>query len=115
MEAPQKKARKRKTKATSLSAEEISLIEIPQIKQLLIESLMLHKKEQREIQNSKNRDLEHFGAVAEEYLKCFVILGYDLHGDKVSIFNAHNDQEASALLEHVISSLSWLIPRVRGD
>lgn len=46
-------------------------------------------------------DLKVLDAVIAEYLKCFIVLGYDLEGHKLVISHATNQIEKDALTEHL--------------
>jgi hypothetical protein len=53
----------------------------------------------------KLQDLEHLDNIATEYLKAFIILGYDFNGEKVHIFHANNPHDRDALVEHLRTTL----------
>jgi hypothetical protein len=45
----------------------------------------------------KRTDLEALNNTVEEFLNCFIILGYTEQGEPVNIISAHNQQEADSL------------------
>jgi len=47
--------------------------------------------------NSKTKDIESLKAVIEEFLNCYIIIGYLPTGDPLNIISAHNQQEADSL------------------
>jgi len=116
MEPEPKKRRNKKTSSASLSAKEEPIDEISarRIREVLEQSVLLHNMDEARRQKLKNQDTQCLASIAEEYMKCFLILGYDLHGDKITIVNANNAQDQDALVEHLISTISWVIPQVRG-
>jgi len=57
------------------------------------------------IKHSKVKDLEQLDHLTEEYLQSYMILGYDLNGEKVSIIHAINPHDRDALVEHLRTTL----------
>lgn len=57
----------------------------------------------------KAKDLDHLNLIMEEYLKCYMVLGYDLNGEKICIMNAHTSSEKDALVEHLRSTLVGIL------
>jgi hypothetical protein len=53
---------------------------------------------------SKLKDLYHLDTVVTEYLQSFMILGYDINGEKVCITHAENASARDALIEHLRST-----------
>jgi len=45
----------------------------------------------------KRNDIEALSNTVEEFLNCFIILGYTENGEPVNIISAHNQQEADSL------------------
>jgi hypothetical protein len=58
---------------------------------------------------AKEKDLEHLNLIMEEYLNCYMVLGYDLNGEKVCIMNAKNATDKDALIEHLRSTLVGIL------
>ena len=58
---------------------------------------------------AKEKDLDHLNLIMEEYLKCFMVLGYDLNGEKICIMAAHNASDRDALIEHLRSTLVGIL------
>jgi len=58
---------------------------------------------------AKEKDLDHLNNIMEEYLKCYMVLGYDLNGEKICIMNAHSQAEKDALIEHLRSTLVGIL------
>jgi hypothetical protein len=55
------------------------------------------------------KDLGVLETVVTEYLKNFILIGYDLAGEKMMITHATNSQEYDSLIEHARGSLLSLI------
>jgi hypothetical protein len=53
---------------------------------------------------NKLKDLYHLDTVVTEYLQSFMILGYDINGEKVCITHAENASARDALIEHLRST-----------
>jgi hypothetical protein len=75
----------------------------------LIKQAFLRFSDNVTIKQSKVKDLEHLDNIAEEYLKTYMILGYDLNGEKVSIMHAKNPHDRDALVEHLRTTLIDII------
>ena len=58
---------------------------------------------------AKEKDLDHLNHIMEEYLKCYMVLGYDLNGEKICIMTAHNAADRDALIEHLRSTLVGIL------
>lgn len=71
----------------------------------LIKQAFLRFSDNVAIKQSKVKDLEHLDHIAEEYLKTYMILGYDINGEKVSIMHANNPHDRDALVEHLRTTL----------
>ena len=103
---PVKGVSKKMLSPESLSASEIKL-KTDGTKQIedLIKQAFLRFYNTAYTSNAKEKDLEHLNAMIEEYLKCYMVLGYDLNGEKICIMNAHSSSEQDALIEHLRSTL----------
>lgn len=51
--------------------------------------------------SNKLKDLEHLDVIVAEYLQSFMILGYDINGEKVCITHASTPAARDALIEHL--------------
>lgn len=56
------------------------------------------------LRQSKLKDLEHLDGIVQEFLSSYLILGYDINGEKVTITHARNPQDKDALVEHLRST-----------
>lgn len=112
---PTKKAyRKKKTESLGLSAfstpEEKILPEkhIAQVEEV-IKNAFLRFYDAAQLKEFKVKDLEHLDTVVSEFLKTFMVLGYDLNGEKVCIMHATNPHDRDALVEHLRTTLLGII------
>jgi hypothetical protein len=92
---------KNKKKNSSKPSEELDKI----LKAALNNYLM----SQASAATSRTKDLEALKITIEEFLNCFIVIGYLPTGEPVNIISAHNQQEAdslSALLNKFLLSQS---------
>ena len=106
--------RKKKTESLGLSALEAAEENILPEKQLaqveeVIKSAFLRFYDNAQLKQHKVKDLEHLDGLASEYLKTFMILGYDLNGEKAFIMHATNPHDRDALVEHLRTTLLGII------
>jgi hypothetical protein len=106
--------RKKKTESLGLSAFEASEENILPEKQLaqveeVIKNAFLRFADVAQMKDHKVKDLEHLDSVASEFLKAFMILGYDLNGEKAFIMHATNPNDRDALVEHLRTTLLGII------
>jgi hypothetical protein len=112
---PTKKVyRKKKTESLGLSALEAPENNILPEKQLaqveeVIKNAFLRFADAAQMKEHKVKDLEHLDSVASEFLKAFMILGYDLNGEKAFIMHATNPNDRDALVEHLRTTLLGII------
>jgi hypothetical protein len=104
-------SKKKKTNSVGLSSTEFkegvekkALAKDLQIEDL-IKQAFLRFSDNVSVKQSKVKDLEHLDNIAEEYLKTYMILGYDINGEKVSIMHANNPHDRDALVEHLRTTL----------
>jgi hypothetical protein len=80
----------------------------------VIKQAFLRFYDNASIRSSKVKDLEHLDIITQEYLNSFMILGYDINGEKVSIMHAENPHDKDALIEHLRTTLlNFLNPNER--
>jgi hypothetical protein len=108
--------RKKKTESLGLSAlnapsTEEELISEKQFAQVedVIKQAFLRFYDTAQLKQHKVKDLEHLDSVASEFLKTFMILGYDLNGEKAFIMHATNPHDRDALVEHLRTTLLGII------
>ena len=71
----------------------------------LIKEAFTRFYDDKNLERQKMKDLQHLDGVVEEFLKAYIILGYDLNGEKVHIFHAENSMEKDSLVEHMRTTL----------
>ena len=110
---PVKRRSSKKSESAKLSAADIKQKIDPLEKNLHVEDVIkqafLRFYDNASVKSSKVKDLEHLDHIAEEYLKSYMILGYDLNGEKVSIMHAENPHDRDALVEHLRTTLLNII------
>ena len=110
---PVKRRSSKKSESAKLSAADINQELIPLEKNLHVEDVIkqafLRFYDNASVKSSKVKDLEHLDLITEEYLKSYMILGYDLNGEKVSIMHAENPHDRDALVEHLRTTLLNII------
>ena len=106
---PVRKKSSKKSTSTKLSATNIDPDTLPIEKNLHVEDVIkqafLRFYDNASVKSSKLKDLEHLDHIAEEYLATYMILGYDINGEKVSIMHAENPHDRDALIEHLRTTL----------
>ena len=81
--------------------EEIVRGQIEQTESLIRDALKSFVKEKYNRRATDN-DIEAMVATCSEFMKCFVIMGYDFKGNSIKpIFYAKNDKDADALNQYV--------------
>jgi hypothetical protein len=112
---PTKKSlRKRKTASFGLSALEATEENILPEKHLaqveeVIKNAFLRFADAAQLKQYKVKDLEHLDSMVAEFLSAFMVLGYDLNGEKVFIMHATNPHDRDALVEHLRTTLLGII------
>jgi hypothetical protein len=106
--------RKKKTESLGLSAldtPEENILPEKQLAQVeeVIKNAFLRFADAAQMKEHKVKDLEHLDSVASEFLKAFMILGYDLNGEKAFIMHATNPHDRDALVEHLRTTLLGII------
>jgi hypothetical protein len=106
--------RKRKTESLGLSALENVEENILPEKQLaqveeVIKNAFLRFADAAQMKQHKVKDLEHLDSLTSEFLKAFIILGYDLNGEKAFIMHATSPNDRDALVEHLRTTLLGII------
>lgn len=106
--------RKKKTESLGLSAldaVEKNILPEKQLAQVeeVIKNAFLRFADAAQMKQYKVQDLEHLDSVVSEFLKAFMVLGYDLNGEKVFIMHATNPNDRDALVEHLRTTLLGII------
>jgi hypothetical protein len=110
---PKKTYRKKKTEALGLSAlnTEEQILPEKQLAQVeeVIKQAFLRFYDNATLKQYKVKDLEQLDTVITEYLDTFMLLGYDINGEKVLIMHATNPHDRDALVEHLRTTLLGII------
>ncbi len=67
------------------------------VKELTHKALVSFLKDQLKDKASNKTDLDVLSVQISEFLNSFILIGYTLQGEPVSIISAHNQQEADSL------------------
>jgi len=68
-----------------------------EIKDLTHKALLSFLKEQIAEKDSKKTDMDALNAQIQEFLNCFILIGYNFQGEPITMISAHNQQEADSL------------------
>lgn len=106
-------ARKKKTEVMGLSGlnTEEQVLPEKQLEQVeeLIKNAFLRFYDNAQLKQFKVKDLEHLDSVVSEFLQTFMVLGYDMNGEKIFIMHATNPHDRDALVEHLRTTLLGII------
>ena len=78
-----------------------SKLEQASIEKLILQAFTRYKEEEVQDKKSKVKEVDHLSHMIEEYLSCFVLIGYSLQDEKVCVFNAHTSKDEAALVDHL--------------
>jgi len=108
---PSKKISKKNTSPELSGTSSLPILKNDNILQIedLIKQAFLRFYNTAYTDKAKAKDLDHLNLIMEEYLKCYMVLGYDLNGEKICVMNAHSSSEKDALIEHLRSTLVGIL------
>lgn len=95
----------RKKKPVKLTAEEedsvldVSKVEKLNIDQLITQALARHKEEMATDKKHKIKELSHLASLAEEYMNCFLMIGFSIQNEKVILQSISNSKDEAALMD----------------
>lgn len=106
--------RKKKTESLGLSAfdpAEENILPEKQLAQVeeVIKNAFLRFADAAQMKQYKVKDLEYLDGMVSEFLKSFMILGYDMNGEKAFIMHATTPNDRDALVEHLRTTLLGII------
>ena len=87
----------KKKKQSKKKTEEFDPSANPEIKELTQKMLSSLLREQTYQRSDRKKNLDALSATIDEFLTSYVLLGYSLQGEAVTIVSAHNQQEADSL------------------
>lgn len=61
------------------------------------------------IRHHEAKDLEYLTSIISEYLNAYMVIGYDLSGEKIVIMNAKTSHDKDALVENLRTTLLTII------
>lgn len=93
---PDKKIRKKRQKVNSDNQSLPTKINVDSIRSLLSKVIMEDMLE-KEMTAVRDMEIDSLIATNQEFLKCFVIIGYDLNEIPVLVFKANSQLQADAL------------------
>jgi hypothetical protein len=64
---------------------------------ILKNALSNYLTSQASAHQTRTKDIESLKAVIEEFLNCYIIIGYLPNGEALNVISAHNQQEADSL------------------
>jgi hypothetical protein len=82
---------------------------IPYIVDEVIKEAFTRFYDNASLKQQKIKDLESLDVIAAEFLKTFIILGYDFNGEKIHIMHANTPQDKDALIEHLRTTFIGII------
>ncbi len=95
----------RKKKQTKPSTEDqenlapLAKVEQNSIDQIIAQAYNRHKDELIADKKQKIKELNHFAATAEEYLNCYLLIGYSLQNEKVILQSMSSPKDEAALMD----------------
>jgi hypothetical protein len=100
--------------ADKLNLKDGSSINSPQISEIISQAFKRFYAVSVKKQN-KVRDLQHLDVIVAEYLQTFMILGYDINGEKICISHASTPAARDALIEHLRSTFLGIMNNNNGE
>jgi len=69
------------------------------IEQLFAKALNIYCKEELADKKDKQKELMHLASIVEEYLSCYMLIGYTLQDEQAVILNASTSKDEAALVD----------------
>lgn len=111
--APRKKVLTKKQIESAKSVEVSTNIQ-KQINDVIEQAFARFYLSSRDKQN-KMSDLQHLDAIVAEYLQSFMILGYDINGERICITHAATPAARDSLIEHLRSTFLNIMNNPNND
>ena len=94
---------KRRTKKSSLPLDKEEIV-MPKAEQINIENLftqalMRFKDDELADKKQKHKEINHLANIVEEYLSCFMLIGFSMQGEKVCVFTAPTSKDEGAIMD----------------
>lgn len=102
---------KKKVKINSNNSQELN----PVIAKVIKDAMLIHLARNEERQQQIN-ELEAMYFTCQEFMKSFIILGYDLNGNPIApIIHANNQQEADSLGSYLSKFVNHTITEINNS
>lgn len=93
-----KVVKKNNTRPTNRKVQLDKFSELPESEQQYISHLIKSSIEQARIKKSfEENDLNRLSSMIEEFLSCYVVIGYNFHGEPVNLLSVESQQQADSL------------------
>jgi len=88
-------------KKTSETPSDVPLSKLDKAKvdQLFAEALKRYKNDDLLEKKQKVKEISHLSSIIEEYLSCFILIGYSIQDEEVVMYNASTSKDESALID----------------
>ena len=95
---PNKKTRVTRAKKVTKKKEDSEESVVSDKETEYIAGLIKSSIEQAKIRRTfKKKDMERLSSMIEEFLSCYVVIGYDFHGEPVNLLSVESQQQADSL------------------
>jgi hypothetical protein len=96
--------KKKQTQTKSLSSEDENVTDLSKLEQLSVDQLITqalarHKAELAADKKIKVKELGHLASLAEEYLNCFLLIGFSVQNEKVILQSMSTSKDEAALMD----------------
>lgn len=98
-------ANKKEGNATTPETQSISKLDESKIEQLFQQTLLRYKQDLELDKKIKTKEMAHLSCMAEEFLSCFVLLGYSLQNERVVLWNAKSSKDEAAVIDLLRTTL----------
>lgn len=106
LQVPRKKQHNYQTIADQISAQQIpesgnpiARAEKINIERLFEQVFKQYQKEEVSLKKIKQKELEHLSSIIEEYMSCYVLIGYTMQDEQAVIFNSGTPKDEAALAD----------------
>jgi len=104
-----KKSVKKSIPASEEASDVIPVTDIPAYVHDAIKQAFLRFYDKASLKQAHNTELNHLDGIVSEYLDHFILLGFDVLGQKVSLVHATSHCGKDALVEHLRTTLLQII------
>jgi hypothetical protein len=97
--APRKKKQTNPSLENGEELSPLSKVEQNNIEQTIAQAYSRYRDEIAADKKHKIKELNHFAATAEEYLNCYLLIGFSLQNEKVILQSISNPKDEAALMD----------------